>query len=185
MFGSLPRQDQRRRGACCLHGLMLDERRRSIQPMAERLREQAGSAAVREPIAVGSVAGSTANARRLSEVITPQVWVIDDVSFPSVAQGLCRGGPSVLRSTRIAAELPGRGRRPCRHRYRVVSVGEAVHLPQEWTDEPGRCRRASVHDDVVHQEKWRLTLGALDYVSEWGPKAPAVLADAGYGVATP
>ncbi|MFG2591380.1 transposase [Streptomyces sp. NPDC048438] len=37
VFGSLPRRDQRRWGACYLRGLMLDGRRKSIQPMAERL----------------------------------------------------------------------------------------------------------------------------------------------------
>ncbi|MEW2187587.1 transposase, partial [Streptomyces cellulosae] len=37
MFGSFPRRDQRRWGECYLRGLMLDGRRKSIQPMAERL----------------------------------------------------------------------------------------------------------------------------------------------------
>ncbi|MFE4695434.1 transposase, partial [Streptomyces sp. NPDC056749] len=37
VFGSLPRQDQRRWGACYLRGLMLDGRRKPIQPMAQRL----------------------------------------------------------------------------------------------------------------------------------------------------
>lgn len=37
VFGSLPRRDQRRWGECYLRGLMPDGRRKSIQPMAERL----------------------------------------------------------------------------------------------------------------------------------------------------
>ena len=37
VVGSLRRRDQRRWGECCLRGLMLDGRRKSIQPMAERL----------------------------------------------------------------------------------------------------------------------------------------------------
>src|SRR5205085_12401677 len=37
MFVSLPRKDQRRRGACYLRGLMVDGKRKSIQPMAARL----------------------------------------------------------------------------------------------------------------------------------------------------
>jgi hypothetical protein len=37
VFGSFPRRDQRRWGECYLRGLMLDGRRKSIQPMAERL----------------------------------------------------------------------------------------------------------------------------------------------------
>ncbi|MGW0986422.1 transposase, partial [Streptomyces sp. NPDC002486] len=37
MFASVPRRDQRRWGECYLRGLMLDGRRKSVQPMAERL----------------------------------------------------------------------------------------------------------------------------------------------------
>jgi SRSO17 transposase len=37
VFASLPRRDQRRWGGCYLRGLMLDGRRKSIQPMAEWL----------------------------------------------------------------------------------------------------------------------------------------------------
>ncbi|MFJ9060686.1 transposase [Streptomyces sp. NPDC102409] len=60
-----------------------------------------------------------------------------------------------------------------------------LYLPREWTDEAGCCRRAGVLDGTVHQEKWRLALGLLDNVSEWGLRAPVVVADAGYGVSTP
>lgn len=37
VFASVPRRDQRRWGECYLRGLMLDGRRKSVQPMAERL----------------------------------------------------------------------------------------------------------------------------------------------------
>ena len=37
VFGSVPRKDQRAKGECYLRGLMLDGRRKSIQPMAQRL----------------------------------------------------------------------------------------------------------------------------------------------------
>jgi SRSO17 transposase len=37
VFASAPRKDQRAKGECYLRGLMLDGRRKSIQPMAERL----------------------------------------------------------------------------------------------------------------------------------------------------
>ena len=39
LFGSLPRVDQRARGQCYLRGLMLEGRRKSIEPMAARLGE--------------------------------------------------------------------------------------------------------------------------------------------------
>jgi SRSO17 transposase len=39
IFASLPRTDQRTRGQCYLRGLLLDGRRKSIEPMAQRLGE--------------------------------------------------------------------------------------------------------------------------------------------------
>jgi SRSO17 transposase len=39
VFESLPRKDQRARGECYLRGLMLEGRRKSIEPMAARLGE--------------------------------------------------------------------------------------------------------------------------------------------------
>jgi len=39
LFASLARADQRARGQCYLRGLMLDGRRKSIEPMAQRLGE--------------------------------------------------------------------------------------------------------------------------------------------------
>ena len=38
LFASLPRADQRARGQCYLRGLMLEGRRKSVEPMAQRLR---------------------------------------------------------------------------------------------------------------------------------------------------
>jgi hypothetical protein len=67
VLGSVPRRDQRRWGECYLRDLMLDGRRKSIQPMAERLADgnMQGSAAVREPVAVGPAAGETADRRAI------------------------------------------------------------------------------------------------------------------------
>ncbi|SCD98981.1 DDE superfamily endonuclease [Streptomyces sp. DvalAA-19] len=60
-----------------------------------------------------------------------------------------------------------------------------LYLPREWTDEPDRCRRAGIPDNALHPDKWRLALGPLDNVTQWGLKAPVVVAAAGYGVSTP
>ncbi len=53
--GALVRSEQRRWSGAYLRGLMLDGKRKSIEPMAARLedRRRAGLAAVRQPVAVG------------------------------------------------------------------------------------------------------------------------------------
>ncbi|WP_432762150.1 IS701 family transposase [Streptomyces sp. NBC_01369] len=187
VFGSLPRRDQRRWGACYLRGLMLDGRRKSVQPMAERLPDgnmqalqQFVNQSPWDPLPV-----RRRIARRPTEVITPQVWVIDDVSFPKcgrtsagVARQYCgalgkRANCQVAVSVHAATDTAS------------CPLDWQLYLPREWTDEPGRCRRAGIPDDVAHQEKWRLALGLLDHATEWGLIPPVVVADAGYGVSTP
>src|SRR5450755_3210453 len=60
MFESMARKDQRRWGECYLRGLMLDGKRKSIEPMAARLPdgdEQCLQQFVK-PVAVGSGSGA-------------------------------------------------------------------------------------------------------------------------------
>ncbi|MFE7520427.1 IS701 family transposase [Streptomyces halstedii] len=187
VFGSLPRRDQRRWGACYLRGLMLDGRRKSIQPMAERLPDgnmqalqQFVNQSPWDPLPVRQRI-----ARRLSDAVMPEVWVIDDVSFPKCGRA----------SAGVARQYCGAfGKRAnCQVAVSVHAATDAascpldwqLYLPREWTDDPGRCHQAGIPDDIVHQEKWRLALGLLDNVTGWGLTAPVVVADVGYGVSTP
>ncbi|WP_145879748.1 IS701 family transposase [Streptomyces sp. BK340] len=187
VFWSFSRRDQRRWGECYLRGLMLDGRRKSIQPMAERLPDgnmqalqQFVNQSPCDPLPVRQRI-----AERLSSVVRPEVWVIDDVSFPKCGKA----------SVGVARQYCGAvGKRAnCQVAVSVHAATDTascplewqLYLPREWTDEPDRCRRAGVPDDVVHREKWRLALGLLDTLTEWQLKAPVVVADAGYGVSTP
>jgi SRSO17 transposase len=65
-------------------------------------------------------------AERLSEVITPEVWVIDDVSFPKCGKASAGVARQYCGAVGETGELPGRGQCPCRHRHRLVPVGVAV-----------------------------------------------------------
>ncbi|MGW6732250.1 IS701 family transposase [Streptomyces sp. NPDC055013] len=187
VFGSVPRRDQRRWGECYLRGLMLDGRRKSVQPMAERLPDgnmralqQFVNQSPWDPLPV-----RRRIAERLCEAVRPEVWVIDDVSFPKcgtasvgVARQYCgalgkRANCQVAVSVHAATDTAS------------CPLNWQLYLPREWTDEANRCRRAGVPQGTGHQAKWRLALGLLDALAEWGLQAPVVVADAGYGVSTP
>ena len=62
VLGSLPRCDQRRWGETYLRGLMLDGRRKSIEPLAARLTDgdEQCLPAVRQPEPLGLAAGARA-----------------------------------------------------------------------------------------------------------------------------
>ncbi|GAA2456166.1 hypothetical protein GCM10010421_56730 [Streptomyces glaucus] len=105
VFASVPRRDQRRWGECCLRGLMLDGRRKSVQPMAERLPDGNMQALQRfvnqspwDPLPVRQRI-----AQRPTEAVTPGVWVVDDVSFP-------RCGTAAVGWPGSTAERSGNGR---------------------------------------------------------------------------
>src|SRR5215218_4392140 len=82
VFAPLARSDQRGKGQTYLRGLLLDGRRKSMQPMAERLGVDhqglqqfvSSSTWAVEPVRAGL-------ARRAVEVIAPEAWVVDDTGF--------------------------------------------------------------------------------------------------------
>ena len=88
VFASVRRRDARGWGDCYLRGLMLDGRRKSIQPMAERLPD--GDMQALQQFVNQSpwdhAAVLRAVALKTVLVVDPVVWVIDDVSFPKDGQ---------------------------------------------------------------------------------------------------
>jgi len=182
MFEPMARKDQRRWGGVYLRGLMLDGKRKSIEPMAARLEdgdEQClqqfvnqspwSAQAVRERLAV-----------RMSAELAPAAWVIDDTGFPKFGRasvgvarqycgalgkiGNCQIGVSISAATPQAS----------------CPVNWRLYLPAEWDKDPRRqaCR---VPDEVGHEPKWQLALQMIDELLGWGIEPPPVLGDAAYG----
>ena len=193
MFAPLSRSDQRAKGQTYLRGLLLDGRRKSMQPMAERLGvdhqglQQFVSSStwavepVRERLASRAVA-----------VIDPDAWVVDDTGFPkdgTASPGVARQYSGTLG--KVAN---------CQIGVSVHAVTDAtscplnwrLFLPASWDDAAAaspeaaaaitaRRTRAGIPADVRHHPKWRLALEMLDELAGWGLRPPVVVADAGYG----
>jgi SRSO17 transposase len=87
IFASLPRKDQCARGECYLRGLMLDGRRKSVEPMAQRLGE-VHYQALHQFVGVSPWDWRPVS-RRLAEVLVtalgPVTWAVDDTGFPRTA----------------------------------------------------------------------------------------------------
>jgi SRSO17 transposase len=83
MFAPLSRSDQRVKGQTYLRGLLLDGRRKSMQPMAERLGvDQQG---LQQFVSSSTWAVEPVRERlahRAVAVIAPDAWVVDDTGFP-------------------------------------------------------------------------------------------------------
>src|SRR5665647_2136188 len=82
VLASLPRSDQRAKGNLYLRGLMLDGRRKSMQPMGTRLGvdyQQLQQFVSSSPWKVEPV--QRVLVRRALELISPDAWVVDDTGF--------------------------------------------------------------------------------------------------------
>jgi SRSO17 transposase len=187
VFASVPRKDQRAKGDCYLRGLMLDGRRKSIQPMAERLPD--GNEQNLQQFVNQSPWDPAPVQRRIAErivpLISPEAWAVDDVSVPK------DGRMSVGVARQYCGALGKRAN--CQVAVSVHAVSDSascplqwrLFLPEEWVKDTGRRRAAHVPEHLGHREKWRLALDALDELAGWGFTPPAVVADAGYGTSTP
>ena len=84
MFEPFARADQRRWGEVYLRGLMLDGRRKSVEPMAARLGEDGNRQALAHFVTTSPWDAAHVRARlawRMQQVIKPTALVIDDTGF--------------------------------------------------------------------------------------------------------
>ena len=187
MFGSMARKDQRRWGETYLRGLMLDGKRKSIEPMAARLADgdeqclqQFVNQSPWDPVAV-----RRALARRMTAEIAPAAWVIDDTGFPKFGKmsvGVARqysGALGKVGNCQIGVSINAASdEASCALDWRLF-------IPKEWDElsESNQARRtkARLPEEVHHVEKWRLALEMIDELRSWGLVPPVVTGDGAYG----
>jgi SRSO17 transposase len=186
LFASLPRADQRARGQCYLRGLMLEGRRKSIEPMAVRLGGEVHYQALHHFVAVSPWDWRPVR-RRLAEVmcasLQPTAWVVDDTGFPK------DGGCSVGVQRQYSGTLGKRAN--CQLGVSVDAVTEQascpldwrLFVPERWDEAAMATRRAACRlpQGVHHRPKWQLVLDMLDELAGWDLVPPVLLADSGYG----
>ena len=187
IFVSMRRKDQRRWGECYVRGLMLDGKRKSIEPMAARLADgdeqclqQFVNQSPWDPVAV-----RRALARRMRGELGAEAWVIDDTGFPKFGK----------MSAGVARQYSGALGKVdnCQIGVSINAASDEASCPLDWRlfipegwDDPGefnqdRRAKARLPEDVHHVEKWRLALVMIDELIGWGIKPPVVLGDGAYG----
>jgi SRSO17 transposase len=183
MFESLPRKDQRARGACYLRGLMLEGRRKSVEPMAQRLGD-VHYQALHHFVAVSPWDWRPVRRRlaeRLVGVLEPTAWAVDDTGFPK------DGDHSVGVQHQDCGTLGKTAN--CQLGVSVNAVTEQascpldwrLFLPESWEGDTTRRAACQVPERVRHRLKWQLILDMLDELDHWGLRPPVLVADAGYG----
>jgi SRSO17 transposase len=191
LFASIPRNDQRRWGQTYLRGLLLDGKRKSIEPIAKRLARgdpEADAYALEQALQQfvnQSPWDPTPVRRRLAQRMTaaigPAAWVLDDTAFPKFGRWSVGVAPQSCGALGKVAN--------CQVGVSVHAVTDQascpinwrLFLPQEWDDDAERRRKAHVPEAVGHHPKWQLALDMLDELGDWDLVPPVVLADAAYG----
>lgn len=171
-------------------GLLLDGDRKSVEPMASRLVDSADEVeAMRQRLldCVGKAAWSDDEVlRRLTikldgELPGISALVVDDTGFPKKGRhsvGVMRQYSGTLGRTdncqvATSLHLAGEGVSGC--------IGLTLYLPEEWTKDLERCKKAGVPEDLPFRRKWEISLAQIDKALAWGVRKHVVLADAGYG----
>jgi SRSO17 transposase len=192
VFEPFARADQRRWGGVYLRGLLLDGRRKSVEPMAARLGEDGNRQALAHFITSSPWDAAHVRARlawKMQQVIKPTALIIDDTGF-------LKDGDSSACVTRQYTGTAGKVTN-CQAGVSLhvasdgasAAVGWRLFLPESWDPaspkaDPAKVARRGpccVPAEVGHVEKWQLALDMIDETRSWGIEIPLAVADGGYG----
>ena len=192
MIAALGHADRATPAKWYLQGLMLPGGRKSVEPMAARVRPQDVRSAHQSMHHL--VSASEWSDAALLAAVTRQVlpvltragqercfWIIDDTGFPKkgthsvgVARQYC-GQTGKTDNCRVAVSLSlatGLGSLPLSYQ---------LYLPAEWTDDRERGARAGVPESVGFMSKNRMAAAQIRAALEAGVPQGVVLGDAAYG----
>jgi len=174
----------------CL-GLMMPCERKSVEPLAA-VTAPARVAAQHQSLLHFVGEGRWSDERVLAkvrEMVLPAVeqhgpieaWIIDDTSFPKqgrhsvgVARQYC-GQLGKEDNCQVAVTLS------LANSHAGLPVAYRLYLPQEWTSDRERLRKAGVPEDIGFKTKHEIALDQLRWACEAGLPRGVALMDGGYG----
>jgi SRSO17 transposase len=181
---AMNRPSQRQNGSLYLRGLIEQGPRKSLEPMVERLGEEADYQSMQQFLA-DSPWDPVAVVRTVAERVAPEIdveaWVLDDTGFPKDGKrspGVKRqysGTLGQVGSCQIGVSVHAVGREG------TVPLGWALYLPEEWCDDAERRRKAKIPEEITFKTKPELGMDLVERAGRWEvPNAP-VLGDSAYG----
>jgi SRSO17 transposase len=193
LISGMGRPERRRAMSWYVTGLLLDGERKSIEPIAARLVDDASEIEAMRQRLQQCVTLSTWSdrevlgrlARKLDrELPGAETLIVDDTGHPK------KGKHSVGVARQYSGTL-GRVDN-CQVAVSLHVGGESVsgciaydlYLSEEWTADLPRRRSVGIPNEVGFRTKWQMALEQIDWALAAGVRKHTVLADAGFGDAT-
>jgi SRSO17 transposase len=192
VVGTLGNARRRRWCETYVRGVLLDGHRKSIEPMAARLRAIEQSEEDYEQALQQFINQSPWDEQAVIDGL--QTWIgrrfgtdgyliLDDTGFPKQgvqSVGVARqytGTLGKVASCQVAVTLQ------LATGHEVVGLDAQLYLPQSWTEDCQRLAKAGVPDRVDYQPKWQMALAMLRRAQANG-LGGLVLADSLFGTVT-
>jgi len=193
MIDGMGRPERRRAMGAYITGLLLDGERKSVQPMAARLVDEASEIeAMRQRLQQAVCVSRWSDAEvwmRLAQKLDRELpaieaLVVDDTGFAKKGEhsvGVSRqysGTLGRIDNCQIAVSVHLAGERGS------GCIGMQLFLPEAWASDSERRRTVGIPAEIKFEKKWQIALGLVDQALAAGVRHHMVLADPGYGDAT-
>jgi SRSO17 transposase len=179
-------------GQAYVRGLLLDGRRKSVEPMAARLGKDGNRQALAHFITSSPWDPAHVRARlawRMQDAIGVEALIVDDTGFlkdgnaSACVSRQYTGTAGKVTKCQVGVSLHLANDRAS------AAVNWRLFLPASWdpaspeadADKIARRGRCGIPAQAGHVEKWQLALDMIDEARSWGVDVPLVVADAGYG----
>jgi SRSO17 transposase len=192
VVGTLGNPRRRRWCDAYLRGVLLDGHRKSVEPMAARLKAIERGDGDYEQALQQFLNQSPWDERGVLDGLhawvgrrfgTDGFLIIDDTGFPKQGEhsvGVARqytGTLGKVASCQVAVTLQFATAR------QVVALDARLYLPEAWAQDRGRLAKAGVPDSVGYQPKWQIALAMVRRAAANGFQG-VVLADSLFGTVT-
>jgi len=171
-------------GGVYLRGLIEQGPRKSLEPICERLGEEADYQSLQQFVADSPWDPAVvvrAVAERVAPAIDVEAWVLDDTGFPKDGKrspGVKRqysGTLGKVGNCQIGVSVHAAGGKG------TVPLGWALYLPEEWCSDAERRAKAKIPEEVEFKTKPELGVELVEQAAGWEVPAAPVLGDQAYG----
>jgi len=187
LLGTIGRSERSKWGAVYVEGLLSESERKTVSAICSRT-PKGNSQAVHnflhsspwEPKSLRA----TMTKMALAALKPVEVSIIDDTGFAKQGKhsvGVARqysGTLGKVDNCQVAVSLHWASEQAS------FPMNWELYLPECWTKDPERCRKAGIPEGITFRRKWELALAMIDWALENSLPLGVILADHSYGIVT-